>query len=132
MIGADTLPVRKPDPRPYPRAAVARAGGGEVAGGRILVGDTEGPGTDRKTARAAGRAGGAGRLWPRGRGLICDPACLDVPEAMLAHFDELPALADQIVEAEHVGFGFEQPVRHQPITFFHSLMVTLPNSPALP
>ena len=47
MIGADTLPVRKPDPRPY-RAAVEGAGG-EMARS-FLVGDTE---TDRKTASAA-------------------------------------------------------------------------------
>ncbi|MEF9605808.1 HAD hydrolase-like protein, partial [Paracoccus sp. PXZ] len=44
MIGADTLPVRKPDPRPY--AAAVEAAGGRVAQS-FLVGDTE---TDRRTA----------------------------------------------------------------------------------
>lgn len=48
LIGADTLPVRKPDPAPYFRTV-------ELAGGdpahSLLVGDTE---TDVKTARAAG------------------------------------------------------------------------------
>ncbi|MCG6884983.1 MAG: HAD-IA family hydrolase [Silicimonas sp.] len=48
MIGADTLPVRKPDPEPY-FASVREAGGDPAAS--VLIGDTE---TDVKTARAAG------------------------------------------------------------------------------
>ena len=48
LVGADTLPVRKPDPAPL-RAAVDRAGGDP--GRTVLVGDTA---TDRDTARAAG------------------------------------------------------------------------------
>ena len=48
VIGADTLPVRKPDPAPLV-AAVERAGGAMARA--MLVGDTE---TDRETARAAG------------------------------------------------------------------------------
>lgn len=48
LIGADTLPVRKPDPAPL-RAAVAQAGG--QMEGAVLIGDTI---TDRDTARAAG------------------------------------------------------------------------------
>ncbi|MCR8547045.1 HAD-IA family hydrolase [Salipiger sp. P9] len=48
LVGADTLPVRKPDPAPY-REAVARLGGAVARS--CLVGDTE---TDRKTAAAAG------------------------------------------------------------------------------
>lgn len=48
LVGADTLPVRKPDPEPY-REAVARTGGS--LGRSLLVGDTE---TDSLTARAAG------------------------------------------------------------------------------
>jgi phosphoglycolate phosphatase len=47
LVGADTLPVRKPDPAPF-RAAVTRAGGDPARA--ILVGDTV---TDRDTARAA-------------------------------------------------------------------------------
>jgi phosphoglycolate phosphatase len=46
IVGADTLPVRKPDPLPL-REAVARAGGGHAA----FVGDSI---TDAETARAAG------------------------------------------------------------------------------
>ena len=48
LIGADTLPVRKPDPAPY-RAAVDLSGGAVTQS--LLVGDTI---TDRDTARAAG------------------------------------------------------------------------------
>ncbi|HKL68688.1 HAD-IA family hydrolase [Salibaculum sp.] len=48
LIGADTLPTRKPDAAPY-LAAVDRAGGRSESS--VLVGDTV---TDRDTARAAG------------------------------------------------------------------------------
>jgi phosphoglycolate phosphatase len=46
IVGADTLPVRKPDPRPL-LEAIARAGGGRA----VFVGDSI---TDAETARAAG------------------------------------------------------------------------------
>jgi phosphoglycolate phosphatase len=46
IVGADTLPVRKPDPLPL-HEAIARAGGGRAA----FVGDSI---TDAETARAAG------------------------------------------------------------------------------
>ncbi len=48
LIGADSLPLRKPDPTPYV-AAVERAGG--VVSRSLLIGDTK---TDRDTSRAAG------------------------------------------------------------------------------
>ena len=48
LIGADTLPVRKPDPRPY--LAAVEAAGGQVTAS-FLIGDTD---TDRRTATAAG------------------------------------------------------------------------------
>jgi phosphoglycolate phosphatase len=48
LVGADTLPTRKPDAAPY-LAAVDRAGGRPERS--VLVGDTV---TDRDTARAAG------------------------------------------------------------------------------
>jgi len=48
LVGADTLPVRKPDPAPY-KASVERAGG--IVTRSLLVGDSI---TDEKTARAAG------------------------------------------------------------------------------
>lgn len=82
LIGADTLPVRKPDPRPY-RAAVEAAGGTVAAS--FLIGDTE---TDRKTAKAAGVRVALVSFGPEGPGI----ARLQ-PEALLDHFDALPDLA---------------------------------------
>lgn len=82
MIGADTLPVRKPDPRPYQEAV--RAAGGEVARS-FLVGDTE---TDRKTAAAAGVKVALVSFGPEGEAIG-----RLAPEALLGHFDDLPGLA---------------------------------------
>ncbi|QBX35324.1 HAD-IA family hydrolase [Paracoccus liaowanqingii] len=82
MIGADTLPVKKPDPRHY-RAAVEQAGG-EVARS-FLVGDTE---TDRKTAAAAGVRCVLVGFGPEGEAIT-----RLAPDALLAHFDALPDLA---------------------------------------
>ena len=79
LIGADTLPVRKPDPEPL-REAARRAG---VDPARCcLVGDSD---TDRATARAAGVPCILVTFGPSGE----DMAALD-PEALIAHFDELP------------------------------------------
>ncbi len=86
LVGAGTLPVRKPDPAPY-RLSVERAGG--QVGRSLLVGDTV---TDRDTARAAGvpvvlvgfgPEGAQVRRWQ--------------PDATLAHFDELPGVAEGLV-----------------------------------
>ncbi|WP_108501139.1 HAD-IA family hydrolase [Paracoccus indicus] len=82
MIAADTLPVRKPDPRPY-QAAVEGAGGQVAAS--FLVGDTE---TDRKTAAAAGVKVALVSFGPEGEAIS-----RLAPEALLAHFDDLPDLA---------------------------------------
>ncbi len=86
MIGADTLPVRKPDPAPY-FAAVAGAGGDPRRS--MLVGDTE---TDRLTARAAGVPVALVTFGPEGR----DVARLE-PEALLDHFDDLAGLAGRLI-----------------------------------
>ena len=82
LIGADTLPVRKPDPRPY-RAAVEAAGG--TVENSFLVGDTE---TDRKTAAAAGVKVALVSFGPEG-GAISRLA----PDALIDSYAELPALA---------------------------------------
>ncbi len=82
LVGADTLPVRKPDPRPY-HETVARAGG-EVANS-FLVGDTK---TDHATARAAGVKVALVGFGPEGRGVS-----RLAPDAILANYDDLPALA---------------------------------------
>ncbi|MBC7137770.1 MAG: HAD-IA family hydrolase [Defluviimonas sp.] len=88
MIGADTLPLRKPDPAPYV-AAVTRAGG-QVARS-LLVGDTE---TDRRTAAAAGVPCVLVTFGPEGPGI----ARL-APEALLHRYEDLPALAERLLGA---------------------------------
>jgi phosphoglycolate phosphatase len=86
LVGADTLPVRKPDPAPY-RAAVERAGGRVDAS--LLVGDTE---TDRKTARAAGVPSILVTFGPDGRAVEALAA-----EAYMDDYAELGALVDRLL-----------------------------------
>jgi phosphoglycolate phosphatase len=86
LVGADTLPVRKPDPAPY-RLAVDRAGG--VLGGSFLVGDTD---TDRQTARAAGVPVALVTFGPEGAGVSRYE-----PEALMGDFSELSALAKRFL-----------------------------------
>lgn len=88
LIGADTLPTRKPDPAPY-IASVLQSGG--TVARSILIGDTE---TDRKTGLAAGVPVALVTFGPEGAGV----ARLS-PEALLDHFDDLPALADRLLPA---------------------------------
>jgi phosphoglycolate phosphatase len=78
LIGADTLPVRKPEPEPL-REAVRRAGGDPAQS--LLVGDTV---TDRETSRAAGVPSILVTFGPDGKGV----AALE-PEAMIANYGEL-------------------------------------------
>lgn len=86
LIGADTLPVRKPDPAPL-REAVRRAGG-DIARA-CLIGDTK---TDRETARAAGVASVLVTFGPSGQ------AVLELqPEASIAHFAELPGVVARLL-----------------------------------
>lgn len=86
LVGADTLPVRKPDPAPY-RASVERAGGAVARS--MLVGDTD---TDRRTGLAAGVPVALVTFGPEGQGI----ARLD-PDALLHHFDDLPEMAERLV-----------------------------------
>ena len=86
MIGADTLPVRKPDPEPL-FEAIRRAGGAPDRG--CLVGDTV---TDRETARAAGLPSVLVTFGPAGG----DMATLE-PEALIGHFDELPEVVARLI-----------------------------------
>jgi phosphoglycolate phosphatase len=86
LIGADTLPVRKPDPAPF-LEAVARAGG--ARGRSVLIGDTV---TDRETARAAGRPCALVTFGPTGR------AVADLgPEALIDNYDGLDAIIDRLI-----------------------------------
>lgn len=80
LVGADTLPVRKPDPAPLIEA-VRRAGGDP--GRAVLIGDTV---TDRDTALAAGVPCVLVSFGPEGR-CVADLN----PDALLDHFDDLEA-----------------------------------------
>lgn len=86
LVGADTLPVRKPDPTPY-RAAVERAGG--VVSRSMLVGDTE---TDAKTGVAAGVPVALVTFGPEGAGVS-----RFAPAALLDRFEDLPGLAERLI-----------------------------------
>ncbi|WP_397544347.1 HAD-IA family hydrolase [Roseovarius salis] len=88
VVGADTLPVRKPDPEPF-REAVRRAGGRPERA--LLVGDTE---TDRETSRAAGVPS---VLVTFGPGAHAVPAL--APEATIGHYDELSGVVDKLLGA---------------------------------
>lgn len=85
LVGADTLPVRKPDPRPL-HEAIRRAGG--QTGRACLVGDS---GTDRDTARAAG--------VPCLLVTFADPAGMAAlaPEGLLDRYEDLPRAVAALV-----------------------------------
>jgi phosphoglycolate phosphatase len=86
LVGADTLPVRKPDPRPLVEA-VRRAGGDPARA--LLVGDT---GTDSTTGRAAGVPVVLVTFGPEGHAVARHG-----PAALLHRFDDLPALAARLL-----------------------------------
>ena len=86
VVGADMLPVAKPDPEPL-REAARRAGGDPAY--CVLIGDSD---TDRETARNAGVPCVLVTFGPSGE----DMAALN-PEALLDHFDDLPALVPQLI-----------------------------------
>lgn len=82
LIGADTLPVRKPDPAPFSEA-VRRAGGDPARA--VLIGDTD---TDVKTARAAGVPVVLVAFGPEG------PAIARLgPDALLQRYEDLAEVA---------------------------------------
>jgi phosphoglycolate phosphatase len=86
LVGADTLPVRKPDPEPLFEAA--RRAGGDPAK-TILIGDSD---TDRKTSAAAGVPSILVTFGPSGE----DMAAL-TPEGLLNDFADLPAMVAQLI-----------------------------------
>ena len=86
LVGADTLPVRKPDPAPY-RLAVDLAGGQVAAS--ALVGDTD---TDLQTARAAGVRVALVSFGPEGEGV----ARLG-PDSLLEQYAALATVAEALV-----------------------------------
>jgi phosphoglycolate phosphatase len=81
LVGADTLPVRKPDPAPLLEAA-RRLGGDPRA--CILIGDSD---TDRNTARAAAVPSVLVTFGPAGGDMVA----LE-PEALLDDYSALPAV----------------------------------------
>lgn len=85
VVGADTLPVRKPEAEPLLEAA--RRTGGEATR-CCLVGDTV---TDRRTARAAERP-----CILLGFGPGAEEARRQAPEALLGHFDDLPGIVERL------------------------------------
>ncbi len=86
LIGADTLPVRKPDPAPY-FLSVERAGGRVERS--LLVGDTE---TDRRTGAAAGVPVALVTFGPAGRA-VADLS----PEALVDRFVDLPGIVRSLI-----------------------------------
>lgn len=82
LIGADTLPVRKPDPAPL-RAAIAALGANSERS--LLIGDTV---TDRLTGRAAGVPVALVTFGPEGRAVE-----RHAPDALLDDYAHLPDLA---------------------------------------
>jgi len=86
LVGADTLPVRKPDPEPL-REAARRAGGDPAR--CVLIGDSD---TDRNTARAAGVPSVLVTFGPSG----ADMAALK-PEALLDRFEDLPEVVARLI-----------------------------------
>jgi phosphoglycolate phosphatase len=86
LVGADTLPTRKPDVAPYAEA-VRRVGG--TVGRSMMVGDTE---TDHLTARGAGVPSVLVSFGPEGPGV----ARLG-PDAMLDHYDDLAGIVGRLI-----------------------------------
>lgn len=89
LLGADTLPVKKPDPR-HLLETIARVGG--TPRRSVLVGDTI---TDRDTARAAGVPCVLVGFGPDGGAV----SALE-PAAVVAHYDALPDLLERLVPRE--------------------------------
>ena len=86
LTGADTLAVRKPDPE-HLRETVRRAGGDPARA--LMVGDTV---TDHDAARAAGVPSVLVGFGPGGAAV----AALK-PEAVIAHYDELPGVVRRLI-----------------------------------
>ena len=86
LVGADTLPVRKPDPATL-FEAIARVGGDPARA--VLIGDTQ---TDRDTGLAAAVPVVLVTFGPEGAGVS-----RMAPEALLDHYDDLAAVVQQLL-----------------------------------
>lgn len=95
LVGADTLPVRKPDPAPY-FETVRRLGGDPARS--FLLGDTI---TDRDTARAAGVPVALVAFGPEGRAIDRDNV---FPHELWREMGDL-GLLGITVDEDHGGAG---------------------------
>lgn len=86
ILGADTLPVRKPDPEHF-RETARRIGAAPHRS--VMLGDTE---TDLLTARAAGVPVALTRF-----GFAADPLESLAPDAQFGHYRELPDLLERLM-----------------------------------
>ena len=86
VVGADTLPVRKPDAEAF-REAVARSGGDMARA--LMIGDTA---TDHRTARAAGVPSVLVAFGPEGVGI----GRLG-PDALLHDYADLAGLVEGLI-----------------------------------
>lgn len=86
LVGADTLPVRKPDPAPLFEAARRAGGAPEHC---VLIGDTI---TDRKTSQNAGVPSVLVTFGPSGG----DMAAL-APEALLENYADLTGIVEALI-----------------------------------
>ncbi|MGF1445785.1 MAG: phosphoglycolate phosphatase [Pikeienuella sp.] len=86
VLGADTLPVRKPDPEHF-RETCRRIGAAPERS--VMLGDTR---TDLETARAAGVP-----VVLTSFGFAAEPLDSLAPDAVMAHYSEAPALLDRLV-----------------------------------
>lgn len=86
LLGADTLPIRKPDPEHL--FETIRQVGGDLKQS-VLIGDTI---TDRKTSANAGLPSVLVTFGPTGR-----KTAEMKPEGLLDHFDQLPDLVDHLL-----------------------------------
>jgi phosphoglycolate phosphatase len=94
LVGADTLPVRKPDPAPFRLAA---EGAGAVPARSVMIGDTV---TDRETARAAGVPAVLMDL-----GVSADDVRSLGAELVLAEWSALPAALERLSPAQRFAAG---------------------------
>ncbi|TVQ57846.1 MAG: HAD family hydrolase [Rhodobacteraceae bacterium] len=92
LLGADTLPVRKPDPRHFTET-VRRAGG--EPGRALLIGDTV---TDRDTARNAGAPCILVTF-----GYATEPLETLAPDAIAARLTETPGLAAALLDSRRAA-----------------------------
>ena len=94
VLGADTLHVRKPDPLHF--TETARRIGADPARS-VMIGDTL---TDLETARRAGVP-----CVLTGFGFAAEPMDELAPDAVVAHFDELPPVLERLCPADRAARG---------------------------